>query len=55
MNQDSTSPPQQPVSYQHWRTDTDTDGVLWLTLDRAGEAVNTLGQAVLDELERIVA
>lgn len=54
MNQDNTSPSQQPASYQHWRTDTDTDGVLWLTLDRAGEAVNSLGQAVLDELERIV-
>ncbi len=41
-----------------WREETDAEGILWLTLDRPGESVNTLGTAVLDELggilERIV-
>ncbi len=40
---------------RHWRTTTDIDGLLWLTLDREGAALNTLGSAVLAELEQLVA
>jgi 3-hydroxyacyl-CoA dehydrogenase/enoyl-CoA hydratase/3-hydroxybutyryl-CoA epimerase len=35
----------------HWRLDQDGDGILWLTLDRAGSPVNTLSSDVLGELE----
>jgi 3-hydroxyacyl-CoA dehydrogenase/enoyl-CoA hydratase/3-hydroxybutyryl-CoA epimerase len=38
----------------HWRTESDLDGVLWLTLDRADENTNSLSAAVLEELESIV-
>jgi 3-hydroxyacyl-CoA dehydrogenase/enoyl-CoA hydratase/3-hydroxybutyryl-CoA epimerase len=31
----------------HWRLDQDGDGILWLTLDRAGSPVNTLSSDVL--------
>jgi 3-hydroxyacyl-CoA dehydrogenase/enoyl-CoA hydratase/3-hydroxybutyryl-CoA epimerase len=39
---------------RHWRRDQDADGVLWLTLDRAGCAVNALSGDVLEELERLL-
>jgi 3-hydroxyacyl-CoA dehydrogenase/enoyl-CoA hydratase/3-hydroxybutyryl-CoA epimerase len=35
---------------RHWRTSTDADGIVVLTLDRAGESANSLGREVLDEL-----
>lgn len=40
---------------RHWRTTTDIDGLLWLTLDCEGATLNTLGSAVLAELEQLVA
>ncbi len=40
--------------FRHWRTTTDIDGLLWLTLDCDGATLNTLGSAVLDELEQLV-
>lgn len=43
------------AKYRHWRTDTDIDGVLWLTLDRAEEKTNSLSQEVLEELESIIS
>jgi len=39
--------------YKHWRLASDIDKVLWLTIDRKGERVNSLSQAVLSELESI--
>ncbi len=39
---------------RHWRLDFDIDGICWLTLDRAGERVNSLSSAVLEELARVV-
>lgn len=35
---------------RHWRMSTEPDGILVLTLDRAGESANSLGREVLDEL-----
>jgi 3-hydroxyacyl-CoA dehydrogenase/enoyl-CoA hydratase/3-hydroxybutyryl-CoA epimerase len=34
----------------HWRLETDADGVAWLTLDQQGASANTLGSAVMREL-----
>ena len=50
MNETSAKQPK----YKHWRLSTDIDKVLWLTLDRQGERVNTLSLEVLSELETIV-
>ena len=43
------------TEYRNWRLETDLDGILWLTLDRAGESANSLSQDVLTELEQIVS
>ena len=40
--------------YKHWKLSTDIDKVLWLTIDREGENVNSLSLEVLSELERII-
>lgn len=40
--------------FRHWRLDEDARGIVWLTLDRAGESTNALSAAVMDELERVV-
>ncbi|MGQ0429436.1 MAG: 3-hydroxyacyl-CoA dehydrogenase NAD-binding domain-containing protein [Gammaproteobacteria bacterium] len=37
-------------SHAHWRLETDADGVAWLTLDQQGAGANTLGSAVMGEL-----
>lgn len=37
-----------------WLEHTDAEGVLWLTLDRPGASVNTLGSSVLEELGAIL-
>lgn len=42
------------AAYQHWRLESDLDGITWLTLDRADEKTNSLSRAVLTELELIV-
>ena len=42
------------LRFMHWKPELGSDGVLILSLDRAGESVNTLGRAVLDELEQII-
>jgi len=39
---------------QHWRTQVRADGIVVLTLDRADQNVNALGQGVLDELAALV-
>lgn len=39
----------------HWRLTRDLDDIAWLTLDHATEGVNTLGTAVLAELDTIVS
>ncbi len=35
----------------HWKMETDTDGVVFLTLDKAGASANTLSSDVLRELD----
>lgn len=42
------------LRFAHWQTESRQDGVVVLSLDRQGESVNSLAQAVLDELELIV-
>lgn len=41
-------------TFKHWRLETDIDGVTWLYIDRGDEKVNSLGTAVLSELDEIV-
>lgn len=40
--------------YRHWSLSRDLDGIAWLTLDHADEVVNTLGTAVLAELDELM-
>jgi 3-hydroxyacyl-CoA dehydrogenase/enoyl-CoA hydratase/3-hydroxybutyryl-CoA epimerase len=42
------------LRFQHWQSVRDADGIVVLTLDRAGSSVNALSRAVLDELSEIV-
>ncbi len=39
----------------HWRYSVDEDGVGWLVIDRAGEDVNSLSRALLDEFDQVVS
>ena len=41
--------------FQHWRLARDSDGLEWLTLDRAGASTNTLSAAVMEELRAVLA
>ena len=43
------------TAYQHWRIETDADGIAWATLDKLGETTNSLSVAVMDELAKILA
>ncbi|MCC7461456.1 MAG: enoyl-CoA hydratase/isomerase family protein [Gammaproteobacteria bacterium] len=38
-----------------WKLERDADDIAWLTLDRPGSSANTLGAAVLDELDALLA
>jgi 3-hydroxyacyl-CoA dehydrogenase/enoyl-CoA hydratase/3-hydroxybutyryl-CoA epimerase len=42
------------LRFAHWKTETDAEGIVVLTFDRAGASVNTLGRAVMDELAQII-
>jgi 3-hydroxyacyl-CoA dehydrogenase / enoyl-CoA hydratase / 3-hydroxybutyryl-CoA epimerase len=42
------------LRFSHWKADTDADGIVVLTIDRAGASANTLGRAVMDELAAIL-
>ena len=44
-----------PSRWKHWRLERDQDGIAWLTIDHAEEKVNSLGTAVLAELDEIVS
>ncbi len=39
---------------QHWRVDTDSEGIAWATLDKAGESANSLSRAVMEELGKVL-
>ncbi|MDO6461141.1 3-hydroxyacyl-CoA dehydrogenase NAD-binding domain-containing protein [Granulosicoccaceae sp. 1_MG-2023] len=38
---------------RHWRLVRDLDDIVWLTIDREGESVNTLGEALIAELDTV--
>lgn len=40
---------------RHWRTDTDSDGILWLCLDKVESNANVLSETVLREFESVLA
>jgi 3-hydroxyacyl-CoA dehydrogenase/enoyl-CoA hydratase/3-hydroxybutyryl-CoA epimerase len=42
------------LRFLNWRSEQDADGIVTLTLDRAGMSVNALSRAVLEELSEIV-
>ncbi len=39
---------------QHWRVEHDKEGILWLFIDRKGEAVNALSTEVLREFDSLI-
>ncbi|MFM9972201.1 MAG: 3-hydroxyacyl-CoA dehydrogenase NAD-binding domain-containing protein [Burkholderiales bacterium] len=41
-------------AYKHWKLDSDTDRLLWVTLDKAGSSTNTLSGEVLEEFDRVL-
>jgi 3-hydroxyacyl-CoA dehydrogenase/enoyl-CoA hydratase/3-hydroxybutyryl-CoA epimerase len=43
------------TSTRHWRWETDPDGLVWLTFDKAGESANTFSREALEELNSAVA
>lgn len=42
------------LPHRHWQLFRDQEDILWLTFDREGESVNTLGEEVITELDSIV-
>ena len=42
-------------SYQHWRLETDSDGIVWACFDKADGSANVLSAAVLQELQDVIA
>lgn len=40
--------------YKHWEMHTDTDGIVWLGMDRKDTSVNSLHAAALDELNSLL-
>ena len=40
------------LNLQHWRLEVDAEGIAWATLDKAGEAANSLSRGVRVELAR---
>lgn len=42
------------ISYRHWRPVQDSEGIVWLTLDRAESGTNALSSEVLEELARLL-
>jgi len=42
------------LRFKHWTTQAEDDGIVVLTLDRAGSSANALSREVLDELDRLV-
>ena len=42
------------LRFSHWKTETDAEGIVVLTFDRAGASVNTLAREAMDELAQII-
>jgi 3-hydroxyacyl-CoA dehydrogenase / enoyl-CoA hydratase / 3-hydroxybutyryl-CoA epimerase len=43
------------TSGTHWQLHAEADGIAWLSLDKAGAAVNSLSRAVMEELDAMLA
>jgi 3-hydroxyacyl-CoA dehydrogenase/enoyl-CoA hydratase/3-hydroxybutyryl-CoA epimerase len=41
-------------AYRHWKLDTDGDGIVWLSFDKAESSTNVLSADVVAELDRIL-
>jgi 3-hydroxyacyl-CoA dehydrogenase/enoyl-CoA hydratase/3-hydroxybutyryl-CoA epimerase len=44
-----------PDDMQHWRSEADIDGMLWLCLDKADSNANVLSEAVLREFDQVLS
>ena len=42
------------MTRQHWKTETDADGVLWLCIDKADASANVLSSGVIRELNEVL-
>jgi 3-hydroxyacyl-CoA dehydrogenase / enoyl-CoA hydratase / 3-hydroxybutyryl-CoA epimerase len=42
------------TQYRHWKIKQDSDGILWLSLDRENKEINSLSCEVLEELARLL-
>ena len=51
---DAESSAHDAATYRHWRLETDRDGLVWLTFDKADSSTNTLSTDALDEFEAIL-
>ncbi len=40
--------------FEHWKAEHDSSQIVWLTIDRKGESTNSLGEAVLSELNDLL-
>lgn len=42
------------TSYQNWHVNLATDGIMWLSLDKAQASTNTLNEAIFQEFEQVL-
>ena len=42
------------MTHQHWTSETDSDGIVWLRIDKAGGGANVLSAEVLTELNSLI-
>ncbi len=42
------------ATFEHWRSETDDDGVVWLCVDKADSSANVLSEPVLRELGQLI-
>lgn len=42
------------MTYQHWTSETDSDGIVWLRIDKADGGANVLSAEVLTELNSLI-
>jgi len=42
------------IDYRHWKSESDRDGIVWLSFDKADASTNVLSAEVMAELERIL-
>jgi 3-hydroxyacyl-CoA dehydrogenase/enoyl-CoA hydratase/3-hydroxybutyryl-CoA epimerase len=43
------------IQFNHWRLETDSDGILWICLDKADSNANVLSETVLREFESVLS